>query len=99
MKNFLRILLVFAFCLCFVFPVLVAEDEMRVLDFADLLSDEEEEALNEKLNAVRARLEFDVAVITVENWTTAIPKVWCMQTICTTLSDSTVGETMTGFFC
>lgn len=66
MKNFLRILLVFAFCLCFVFPVLVAEDEMRVLDFADLLSDEEEEALNEKLNAVRARLEFDVAVITVE---------------------------------
>lgn len=74
MKKKLSVFLfAIALCLSTVFPVFAAETDgfadqyYRVMDIADLLTDSEETALNEKLDEISIRQKMDVVIATTDD--------------------------------
>ena len=72
-KKTLSVLAAFLLCLLAVLPAFAAEGEdgfsgeyFRVMDMADLLGENEEEALLEKLDEISVRQEFEVAIATTD---------------------------------
>lgn len=71
-KKLSVLLLVLVLCLVAVSPVLADNDGFadayyRVIDIADLLSDSEEEALNELLDEISIRQDMDITVATTDD--------------------------------
>lgn len=71
-KKLSVLLLVLVLCFVAVSPALAdsegfADQYYRVLDMADLLTDSEEEALNEKLDEISIRQDMDVVVATTDD--------------------------------
>ena len=63
MKKRILPILVLLLCLIFASPV-AAADAARLVDEADILSDEEERSLTKTLDEISERLQFDVAIVT-----------------------------------
>ena len=62
MKKRILPILVLLLCLIFASPV-AAADAARLVDEADILSDEEERSLTKTLDEISERLQFDVAIV------------------------------------
>lgn len=67
MKKIVSIMIVVLLCMTFSLPVLAESDLPRLIDEADLLSDEEEKRLLQKLDTISERQQVDVVVVAVRS--------------------------------
>ena len=67
MKKVLFTIIALLLCLTISMPVMAESELPRLIDEADLLSDREEQKLQEKLDSISERLQFDVVVLTVDS--------------------------------
>lgn len=81
-KRITDILRILVLCVCMTVPAFAAEPEgnagapYRVMDMADLLTDGEEAALNEKLSEISVRQNMDVTVATTDDLEGSSPMVY-----------------------
>ncbi len=66
-KKFISVFFALFLLILSAFPVSAADDLVRVFDYADILSDSEEEDLLNKLDEISKLQQMDVAVVTVDS--------------------------------
>lgn len=66
MKKFLTCLLTLLFSFC-IFTTAFADENLKVIDNGNLLSDEEEIKLNDKINEIIEKYNFDIVIYTTDS--------------------------------